>query len=183
MLARRNLLLALAALPGAGRAAPVATDHGFTQDWIEESFLNLPEDLAEAQAAGKRLAVVVEQRGCPYCREMHQDHLAQPGIEQFIRAHFRLVQLDLHGARAVTDLDGTEMEERALARRWQVRFTPCIVFLPERADGRPGRAVEVARMHGLLPKPEFLGMFRYVAERGYADGTPFPAWWQSRRQG
>lgn len=175
----RRALLALAALPLRAHAAPVATDLGFTQDWIEESFLSLPEELAEASAAGRRLAVIVEQRGCPYCREMHTDHLVQPEIERYVRAHFRLVQLDLHGARPATALDGATLEERALVRRWGVRFTPTIVFLPERADG----PAEVARMPGLLPKPEFLGMFRYVAERGYADGTSFPAWWQANRAG
>jgi thioredoxin-related protein len=175
---RRKLLAALATLPLAARAAPVATDYGFTQDWIEDSFLHLAEELAEAAAAGRRLAVIVEQRGCPYCREMHHDHLAQPAIEQYLRRHFRLVQLEMHGARQATDLDGQAMEERALVRRWQVRFTPSIVFAPEQAGARG----EVARMHGLLPKPQFLGMFRYVVERGYADGTAFPAWWARHGQ-
>lgn len=179
MITRRKLAPLLAALPMAATAAPVPTDYGFSQDWIEDSFLNLAEELAEATAAGKRLAVIVEQRGCPYCREMHHDHLAQPEIERFVRAHFRLVQLDMHGARPATDLDGRTMEERALVRRWQVRFTPAIVFAPE----QPGARGEVARMHGLLPKPQFLGLFRYVQERGYADGTAFPAWWQRHGQG
>ena len=182
MLRRRALLPALLA-PAVAQAAPVATDLGFTQDWIEESFLNLPEELAEVSAAGKRLAVVLEQRGCVYCRQMHTGHLVQPEIERFLRAHFRLVQLDLHGARAVTDLDGQVLEERALARRWGLRLTPSVVFMPEVAVAKPGAQQAVALMPGLLAPPQFLGMFRYVAERGYADGTGFPAWWQRHGAG
>jgi thioredoxin-related protein len=182
---RRALVANAMALPGlaqagVAQAAPVRTDHGLTQDWFFDSFLNLPEDLAEATGASQRLAVVFEQRGCPYCLEMHNDHLAQAQIEGFIRPRFRILQLDLHGARPVTDFDGEVLEERALARRWRVTFTPTILFFPEQAASRMGREVEVARMHGLLRKPEFLGLFTYVAEHGYADGTPFRAWWQRR---
>jgi thioredoxin-related protein len=138
---RRDLMLAGLGLPllaAVARAAPVPSDHGLTQDWFLESFLNLPEDLAEASAAGQRFAVVFEQRGCPYCLEMHNDHLARPEIEGFIRPRFRLLALDLHGARPVTDFDGEVLEERALARRWRVTFTPTVVFLPEAAP--PPRA-------------------------------------------
>ena len=182
---RRVLLAGLVASPlASARGAPVRTDHGYTQDWFHEGFLNLPEDLQEAEAAGQRLAVAFEQRGCPYCLEMHTDHLAEARIEGFIRPRFRIVQLDLHGARSVTDFDGEVLEERRLARKWRVTFTPTIVFLPEAmpAPARPGRDIEVARMPGLAAKPEFLGLFTYVAERAYADGTSFRGWW-SRRGG
>jgi thioredoxin-related protein len=182
-IARRTLLASLACPPIAVRAAPVRTENGWTQDWFHESFLNLREDLEEATAAGQRLAVAFDQRGCPYCQEMHTDHLVQPEIEGYIRPRFRIVQLDLHGARPVTDFDGTVHEERALARRWRVTFTPTFVFLPEEAPRRMGREIEVARMHGLMPKPDFLALFTFVAERGYADGTGFQAWRMRRQQG
>ncbi|UPY35582.1 thioredoxin family protein [Sediminicoccus sp. KRV36] len=175
-LTRRNLLTGLALAPGLAHAAPVPTDNGFTQDWFHEGFLDLPEDLREATAEGKRLAVTFDQRGCPYCREMHTDHLTRPEIEGFVRPRFRIIQLDLHGARPVTDFDGTVLEERALARRWRVTFTPSFIFLPEQAPPRMGREIEVARMHGLMPKPDFLAMFTYVAEHGYAGGRSFRAW-------
>lgn len=164
------------------RAAPVQADRGLTQDWFHESRLDLREDLKEAMAAGKRLAVVFQQRNCPYCIEMHTVHLVEPAIEGFIRPRFRLVPLDLHGTRRVTDLDGQVLEERHLARRWRVTFTPTIVFLPETLPEppRPGREVEVARMQGLLAKPEFLGIFSYVAERGYAGRASFRNWWEQR---
>jgi thioredoxin-related protein len=163
----------------------LVTDGPFieTREQMAGYFLIEAKDLEEATAGRQRLAVMFDQRGCPYCREMHTDHLAQPEIEGFIRPRFRIVQLDLHGARPVTDLDGSVLEERALARRWRVTFTPTIVFLPEQAPPQMGREIEVARMHGLMPKPDFLALFTYVAERGYADGTAFPAWRARRQQG
>jgi thioredoxin-related protein len=186
---RRTLMtaapaLALAAAARAsGRYAPVKTDHGWTQSWFSETFLRLPEDLADAKAAGKRLAVVFDQRGCPYCVEMHTDHLTRPAIADYIRARFMMIQLDLHGSREVLDFDGEALEERQLARKWRVTFTPTIVFFPDTntaPSGRNGREIEVARMHGLLNPDQFLGLFTFVAEKAYADGTGFPAWWAAR---
>lgn len=187
-IARRTLLGGLAAAPLVpARAAPVRTETGWTQDWFHEGFLNLREDLEEAQGAGLRLVAEFEQRGCPYCVEMHTDHLARPEIEAYIRPRFRIMRLDLHGSRPVTDFDGEVLEERALARKWRVTFTPTMVFFPEWQGAGPprraGREIEVARMHGLLPKPEFLGIFTFVAERGYAGGTEFRPWWRQRSRG
>ncbi|MCB2105160.1 MAG: thioredoxin, partial [Rhodobacteraceae bacterium] len=36
-------------------------------DWLRETFKDLREDLAEANAEGKRLMIIIEQRGCIYC--------------------------------------------------------------------------------------------------------------------
>ncbi len=188
----RRHLLAAPLFAGAGllapdvlRPEPVRTDHGWTQSWFLDTFLRLPEDLAEARANGKRFAVVFDQRGCPYCVEMHTVHLVDPGIATYVRERFALVQLDLHGSREVQDFDGATMEERALARRWRVRFTPTIVFFPDMDElpKTPGHELEVARMHGLLKPDQFLGMFRYVAEKAYTDGTPFTAWWARGARG
>ena len=183
---RRTVALALIGAPFASaRAAVVPSDVGHTQDWFHEGFLNLAEDAQEAREAGQRLAIVFEQRGCPYCLEMHSDHLSQPEIEAYIRPRFRMIQLNLHGSRPVTDFDGETMEERQLARRWRVAFTPTIVFFPEEVPtpARPGRDIQVTRMAGLLPKPQFLGMFTYVAEHAHRDGTPFLTWWARRQAG
>src|SRR5690606_4822234 len=58
---------------------PQRNDDGlYTQAWFHESFLDLKEDLAEAEKAGKSLAIIFEQRGCPYCKETHVTNLADP---------------------------------------------------------------------------------------------------------
>ena len=143
-------------------ALPVSAETGLTdaglhsQPWFLQSFLQLQEDIAEAEGAGKRLAVVFEQRGCSYCRDMHEVNLADERIVAFIRERFEIVQLNLHGAREMTDLDGAVLAEKDLARKWRITFTPTIVFL--------GPGGEVARVPGYLEPASFLGMFRWVAE-------------------
>ena len=113
-----------------------------------------------------------EQRGCPYCREMHAVNFADPRIRDFITENFVVLQLDLWGSRKVTDFDGKEMEERDLARRWNVVFTPTIIFFPadpEAVKGKDGRGAEVMRMPGYFRPFHFLTMFQYVRERRYED--------------
>ena len=40
--------------------------------WLRDTFKDLQEDFAEAEAEGKRVLILVEQRGCLYCRDMHE---------------------------------------------------------------------------------------------------------------
>jgi thioredoxin-related protein len=122
------------------RVVPIHTDDGlYRQSWFQLTFLDLREDFADAKVAGKRLAVLFEQRGCVYCASLHNNVLAARYINDYMRENFAVVQLDLWGAREVTDFDGTVLPERALAERWGVIFTPTIVFLKDDLTGLEGK--------------------------------------------
>lgn len=180
-LTRRRFALLAAATPLLGLARPgvaatVMGDDGMhTQDWFLQTFLHLPEDTAEAHAAGKLLAVVWEQKGCPYCRDLHEVNFADPDIAAFARAKFNWIQMNLFGEREVTDLDGTAMPEKQLARKARATFTPTIQFLA--MDPQPR---EVTRMPGYLKPAEFMLMLRYAAE-GHWRGADFPTWAKTRQ--
>ncbi|MCC7016801.1 MAG: thioredoxin family protein [Rhodospirillales bacterium] len=161
--------LAVAAL-GVVEPQPKALEGLHHQDWYHASFGILAEDLAEATAAGKRLAVVWEQIGCAPCAQMHEVNFRDPNIVEFIKANFFIVQLDFRGDRTVTDFDGQVMSEKELARKHRVNTTPVIQFFPETAEaikGKRGTDAEVARMPGLYKPDMFLALFRYVHERRY----------------
>lgn len=169
---RTALATFLALAAGPALAAKVNDDGLHVQDWFLHSFLDLRDDLKESQEAGKRLVVVFEQKGCVYCRDMHEVNLAIPKINDYIRAHFNVVQLNLFGSREVTDFDGKVHAEKDLAKRWGVVFTPTLVFLPPtlaEAQGKSGRDAEVARMPGYFRPLTFIGMFRFVKEQRYKD--------------
>lgn len=42
------------------------------QPWFLDTFRDVREDMQEAADAGKQVAILFEQKGCPYCREMHR---------------------------------------------------------------------------------------------------------------
>jgi thiol-disulfide isomerase/thioredoxin len=155
MVTRRRLLTGAAGLAVLGaapaRAAAILTDDGlYRQSWFLESFLELGDDLDGAGKSGKRFAIMWEQRGCPYCRETHLVNLARPDIENFVKANFEVLQLNLFGAREVTDFDGSKSSEKALAAKYGIRFTPTFQFFPDTVAGLAAKAPERARSRGCL---------------------------------
>ena len=177
---RRKFLLGATAATFAAASAcadePILTDDGlYKQPWFLESFLDLAEDLDGAQKQGKRFAIAWELRGCPYCKETHLVNFAQPRISDYVKSNFEVLQLNIIGARKVTDFDGEELSEKALALKYGVRFTPTFQFFPETAVGLKALAPakrEVARLPGYLRPDDFLALFRYVREKAY-EGKSF----------
>jgi len=172
---RRNLLIGAAsfgALAAARAGAePVLTADGlYREPWFLESFLDLSDDLEAAHKEGKRFAIMWELKGCPYCKETHFVNFAQARISDYIRSNFEILQLNIIGSLKVTDFDGTELAEKELAAKYNVRFTPTFQFFPEKADGLkslPPAKREVARAPGYMRPEDFLTLFRYVREKGY----------------
>jgi thioredoxin-related protein len=178
MLSRRALLMAggsFALAAREARAAAVMTDDGFyREDWFLDSFLELADDLKSTVAAGKQLAVIWEQAGCPYCRDTHLINFAKKSVETYIRDHFEVIELNLHGSRVVTDFDGEKLGEKQLAGKYGVRGTPTIQFFPDLADGvgqKAPREREVNRILGYMAPREFLIMFAFVADHAYERGS------------
>jgi len=162
-------------LAGAGPAAaakgyePIRKGGHYSQPWFLDSFLELKDDLDGARERGKRFAVTWELEGCPYCREMHRVNFAIPEVRDFVRDNFAVLQLDIWGARAVTDFDGKSLEERALARRSRITFTPTFQFFPEAAPAAGGPDAEVTRMAGYFRPFHFLTMFEFVRDKAYEN--------------
>jgi len=199
MIDRRTLIGAPAALIAVAAAAHLCpadaradeasvklNDDGLhVQPWFENTFLDLREDIAEAKAQGKSLVIFFEQRGCPYCGEMHKVNLSKPEIADYIRKNFYAIQLNLYGSRKVTDFDGKEMEERKLAERWRVNFTPTLVFFPadpEEVLGKPGSDNEAWRLLGYWKPFHFLNTFVYVKTGGYKEEPNFQHWLSEYRE-
>lgn len=178
MLSRRDFVvgsLSGALSVSAARGQSILGDDGlYHQPWFLQSLLELGDDLQAATEGGKRFAMIWELRGCPYCRETHLVNFARPDIESYIKNRFEILQLNVVGAREVVDFDGEKLPEKRLAEKYGVRFTPTVQFFPDRIDGlglkRP-REREIVRAQGYLEPPQFLAMFRYVAERAYERGT------------
>lgn len=165
------LLFASPAFADDDYKGPVETEDGmYTETWFLQSFLDLSDDLDEARSQGKRFVIMWELKGCPYCRETHFVNFANEEIRHFVRENFVVLQLNILGSRAMTDFDGEELEERELARKYGIRYTPTFQFFGEdttaMASQEP-REREVSRMFNLFKPALFLATFRYVQERAY----------------
>ena len=174
MLKRLVLVLAFCLPAPLAWAATLGDDGLHKEDWFSLTFKDMKEDLAAAQEEGKRLAIIIEQRGCIYCKNVHEEILSDPQVRDYIKANFMMVQYDLHGNQEITDLDGEALPEKNAIRKWRVLFTPTIFFLPEQADGSLDTAqAAVAMMPGAFSKGTFLDMFTWVRNKGYETDEDF----------
>lgn len=167
----RRVLAALAIVAATTAGAAEMGDDGlYEAPWIVETFKDLREDLAEATGEGKRLMVIFEQRGCVYCKEMHENIFPQPEIAQMLNENYFVVQMNLYGDTEITDFDGEALPEKAAARKWGVMFTPTMMFLPEDVpEGESAAEAAVAVMPGAFGRGTTLDMLTWVAEKHYED--------------
>lgn len=159
--------------------AEIGEDGLHVQPWFYESFLDLNEDLAEAEADGKRLMIVWEQRGCPYCKRLHEVNLRIPRIVESLKKDFVVLQLNLWGDREVTDFDGEVLKEKDLANKWRVMFTPTIQFFPAKVaelGGKSGVDAEVVRIPGYFKPFHFFFLLHYAKTGGYDQEPNFQRW-------
>ncbi|WP_394197418.1 thioredoxin family protein [Litoreibacter albidus] len=149
-------------------AAELGDDGLHKADWMRDTFKDLREDLGDANAEGKRLAVFMEQRGCIYCTKMHEEVFSRAEVSDYIRDNFFVVQLNLHGDTEVIDFDGEVLTEKAAARKWGLLFTPSILFMPEDVpEDKTAHSAAVAMMPGAFGVGTTLDMFTWVNEKRY----------------
>ncbi|MEZ5779573.1 MAG: thioredoxin family protein [Paracoccaceae bacterium] len=153
-------------------------------DWLRDTFKDLREDLAEANAEGKRFLIIVEQRGCIYCTKMHEEIFPDPEIDALIRENYFVVQMNLFGDVEVTDFDGTVLPEKEMAQRWSVVFTPTMIFLPEEvADGQTAAEAAVVAMPGAFGKGTTAALLTWVKDHEYESGVHFQKYLAERVTG
>ena len=165
------LLMTVFALPA---TAEVGEDGLHKQPWFTVSFKDVAEDMADAEAEGKRLAIIFEQRGCIYCAKMHEEVLSDEGVSDYIKENFVVVQYNLYGDEEVIDLNGDALTEKEAAIRWGIVFTPTVIFLGEEAaDDETVKEASVQTMPGAFGKGTVLDMFTWVRDKGYDGDEQF----------
>ena len=162
------LFLLSVTMPFCVMAAELGDDGLHKQSWMRDTFKDLREDLDEANSEGKRLVLMFEQRGCIYCSKMHKDVYSREHVSNYIDENFFVVQLNLHGDLEVTDFDGEVLSEKAMARKWNVLFTPTVLYLPKEVDeGITAAQAAVSYMPGAWSAGTTIDMLTWVNEERY----------------
>lgn len=150
----------------AGAGAQITVKHGKVMGgmeteypaWFNDGFLDFREDLATANASGKRLMIMFVLNGCPYCNTMVERNLAQKDIEELVRGKFEVIALNMMGDRTLTNVDGKAYTEKSFAEAMKVQFTPTILFLNEKGE-------TVLRLNGYIPPEQFKIALNYLVEK------------------
>lgn len=160
----------LMGLPASAADVPMGDDGLHKPAWFRDTFKDLQEDFAEAEAEGKRLVLIVEQRGCLYCRDMHEKTFTDPRVKAMLEDDYFPVQINLHGDTEIIDTDGEELTEKEATRKWGVLFTPTMVFLPTELDtDASANAQAVAIMPGAFSPGTTWDLLTWVDEERYLD--------------
>jgi len=140
---------------------------GARADFVTESIDNdIPGEVAAAAEDGKRLVIMFQQTGCPYCAKMRARVLPDPKVVDFYSKHFVLIFSNIRGDLPMVSPDGKEMTEKELARKLRVRATPVFLFF----DKKGGTALKVT---GFLDANRFNKAGQYVLDGAYKTKTSF----------
>lgn len=154
--------------------AEIGDDGLHKTSWMRDTFKDLREDLAEATDEGKRLMVIIEQRGCIYCKKMHEEVFPRQEITDYIKKNFFVVQINMFGDVEVTDFDGETLAEKDMVKKWGALFTPNLMFFPETVpEDRTASKAAVVQMPGAFGRHTTLNLLTWVVEKGYESGESF----------
>lgn len=159
-----TLLLSLSTLvysAESNQLEPGGVNPGFEEKpaWFKSSFLDLPEDVADAAEQGKRLMLYFYQDGCPYCSKLLRDNFGEPAVAEATRSRYEVIAINIWGDREVTTLDGRVTTEKVLAEELRVMYTPTLLLLDEQGATR-------LRLNGYYPPTKFLAALDYAAATG-----------------
>lgn len=145
------------------------------QHFFHQSFGSLPDEVAEAKAAGQMgILIMFEADDCPWCAKMKATVLNQVAVQDYYRKHFRILMLDVNGDVPMTDFANQEMPQKEFAfKHNRVRATPVFAFFD--LDGKlmtryTGSTTDVQ---------EFLWLGEYAVNGVWKD-KPFTAYKRAR---
>ena len=133
-------------------------------DWFKLSFLDLGDDLHDANTNKRGLIIYFGRHDCPYCKAQLEKNWGQPDIVAYTRAHFDVIAIDVLGNRTVIDFNGKEYTEKQYAIANQAHFTPSLFFY----DNRGKLALKLT---GYRPPYQFRAALEYVADHHQQEGS------------
>ena len=125
--------------------------------WFKESFLDIREDISEANDQNRRVLLYFYQHGCPYCSKLLHDNFGDQAIALKTQQYFDVIALNMWGDREVTAVQGESISEKEFAAGMKVQYTPTLLFLNERGD-------PVVRLNGYYQPHIFSAILDYVSQ-------------------
>ena len=138
-----RLLLVLMLAPMTSGAAELRD----AQSFFSLNMGDLKAEAAEAKAEGKKAVLVMfEQEGCPGCRHMRTQVLNRKDVQDYYRANFANLSLDIWSSVPIRDFTNREHTEKAYAQSVKIKGTPTFVFYDLAGN-------EISRVFGVVETP------------------------------
>ena len=169
-LTRLLVLGAALLLPAPGQAAqdPLVFDDTPLKEplslpsWFKLSFLDLREDLREANEHNRGLIIYFGRHDCPYCKALLEKNWGLEDIRAYTQRYFDVIAIDVLGQRTLTDPTGKEMGEKAYAAQHKANFTPTLHIYDQRGK-------LALKLTGYRPPYQFKAALEYVADNHHQE--------------
>jgi thioredoxin-related protein len=126
-------------------------------DWFNLSFLDLPDDLDDANKNNRGLIIFYSQGFCPYCQAFIKNNWEQKDIIAYTRKNFNVIAIDVLGTQSVTGFDNKKYTEKEYAIKQKTNFTPSLVFY----DNKGKKAL---KFNGYRPPYQFRAALEFVSD-------------------
>ncbi|MDY3200381.1 MAG: thioredoxin fold domain-containing protein [Arcobacter sp.] len=129
--------------------------------WFKESFLDIKEDIEEAEAKNKHYMIFMDLEGCPYCAKMlKESFINENKTSDFIKKYFDVIELNVKGSREVTWDENTTLTEKELAEKLEIQYSPTILFFDDKKE-------IIVRVNGYRNPSDFKYILEYVQGEHY----------------
>ncbi|MCU7835543.1 MAG: thioredoxin fold domain-containing protein [gamma proteobacterium symbiont of Taylorina sp.] len=130
-------------------------------DWFKQSFLDLEEDLEDANNNDKLIMLYFYQNGCPYCNKLLKDNFSQSDIVNRMKRGYDVLELNMWGDRSITSFSGDEYSEKEFARKMKVMFTPTLIVLDKKGE-------TLFRINGYYSPDKFSAVLDYLSLKSHS---------------
>lgn len=129
-------------------------------EWfIDNSFKDLQEDLAQAISQGKKgLMIMFTTQGCSYCKQFLKTSLGNPRIAELVQRNFDSMGLEIFDDTGMTHPDGTPMRVVEFASKEGAAMAPTLLFFG--ADGK-----RMFRLVGYKSPEHFENIISFIENR------------------
>ena len=133
-------------------------------DWFKESFLDIKEDVVEAEQANKHVMLFFHLENCPYCAQMLEDGFNKEPLKSYIQTHFDVIAINIRGDREIALTADQSLLEKELAKELKIQYTPTILFLDH--ENKP-----IQRLNGYRAPEKFEPILKFVVDKAYQTQT------------
>jgi thioredoxin-related protein len=132
-------------------------------DWFKESFLDISDDIEEAQENNKHIMLFMDLDGCPYCtRMLNESFVSKNETSDFAKSHFDVINLNVKGSREIAWSEDETLTEKQLAQKLKVQYSPTVLFLDYDKN-------IVVRINGYRSAKNFKNILKYVQGKHYKN--------------
>jgi len=145
-------------------------------DWFAQTFYDLPGDLDDAVARGKRgIALFFSAETCLHCVAMARSTFQDPEIVRRLSGQFDVIAVDVFSDVEMIGFDGEMHRARELSEHERATFTPTLLFVDASGE-RMLRFVGFADPERMTVILDYLesGAWRNESLRDYAAGLQDP---------